>query len=177
MRKRCSSFEEALVDLAEGRERSDAAEHVAECADCAAKLKQLKQILQVAQLARRNAPSSAIHLAKSLFPSVRTVRAKLIRSSLALGGARATEDSFQAIFGAEEVEVRVSYSRVGTDAWEVRGMVGPTLEVSREAQEVFRDPEGGFSFNAKSLAETDFSISAADLKIEIPSGLEAIDGN
>ncbi|MEA2552375.1 MAG: hypothetical protein QOJ65_551, partial [Fimbriimonadaceae bacterium] len=126
-----------------------------------------------------NAPADALARAKSLVSGGRRVFAgKLFGSSLTLAQARSATADFQLMVGAEDQRIRLMYSRLPGDRWEVKGRApGADWAIRTVDSTIPCDAEGGFSLEAESLQNTGFSLIQSDAEILIPSAQELLDGD
>jgi hypothetical protein len=166
---------EIFVGLAEGISNDDANMHLASCPECNKKFKQLTKMMQAMSFEHFTVPQADIDRAKALMPE--TVRRfSLLRTSLNLSGARSANQDFQAVYGAEGIELRVMYLK--TEAgWDVVSQV-PEMDwnVLHHDNELTTDPEGRFQFETATLEDSQFRLKGSEVTFEIPSIGASIDG-
>ena len=161
------------MELAEGKTQPEASAHLTTCPDCQAKFEELGRMLKGTAVPYFKAPASLLEAAKALMPVIQK-RMSLIRTSLQLSGARSENQDFQAVYGVDELEVRVMYSKVER-GWDVIGQI-PKAQwvVERGTKEIPVDTEGRFHFLTKTLDDSNFSLEGDQLRLEVPSATEAI---
>jgi hypothetical protein len=163
---------ERVVDLAEGRSDADAERHVASCASCASKLESLREIMRLGDLRFFDAPAALVDSVKGMMPAPR--RLPLMRSTLAWSGARAVAEDFQLVVGEGEEQIRLMYAHAG-DGWEVMGRLPATdWEIARDGETIALDSDGRFTFTAKNLAETDFTLTGPAGELYVPAAEELL---
>lgn len=173
MKRTCNDIWERIVELAEGQPQPEASAHLTTCTECRAKFGELGTMLQGMAVPHFKAPESLLQEAKSLMP-VAARRMGLIRTSLQLSGARSENQDFQAVYGADDLELRVMYSKVER-GWDVIGQIpNPLWSVARGNKEIPVDSEGRFHFLTKTLDDSSFSLDGGQLRLEVPSATEAI---
>jgi len=166
----CSRFREELVGIAFGEKHPEALEHLEECSQCAERLEHFKRIVSTGKIPRRNAPKDALEKAKDIFRQTKVQRAKLVTSTLAIEGVRAVEQgSFQNIYSWEDHRIRVMYVRT-EKGWEVIGNL-PSKEWRAKARGKRIEPDEAlrFSFLAKELKQTAFTLEGPGIILEIPA--------
>ena len=176
MSKTCKTMWAGLVDLAEGKDSPDAAVHVDSCDLCRTTLQGLRRTLSSLAVPQFEAPLELINRAKAIM-SPSPSRMRLLRTSLSTAGARAVTEEFQAIYGFDELELRVMYAKVDT-GWNVIGRlpsVDWTAAANGEALSI--EDDGHFSFTVKSLEDSSFEIAKHMMRLEVPSASEATRGH
>lgn len=178
MERICAQMELRLPDLAEGKADAEASAHLASCQGCAQKLEQLKTMLHAATVPVLNAPSDVLARAKALVAGKRRVfTARLFGSSLSLAGARSAATDLQLMLGTEEQKLRLMYTRLPGDKWEITGRApGADWEVQRGSSRFPCDSFGGFVVQAPSLEQSDFTLVHGEEQIHIPSAQELLGG-
>lgn len=154
MRGVCESYWEGLVDLAEGRENAGAAEHLGGCAACQGRVAMLQRMFHALAHPPASAPESWVESAISLFPSSRSLRARLISTNFSLAGVRGrVAGDFHALFDIEGNEVRVFY-RSTPAGWQVLGQAFPDVLLRRPSgQEIPLDTDHRFEFTGRDLPD------------------------
>lgn len=157
MKKSCSNYWEALVDIADGKSDPAAMAHVASCGSCGEKLALLQSFVSAGQLGFYDAPAEAIQSAKNLMPQAPRQFASLVRSTLALSGARSVAEDFQVVVSLGGAELRLMYTRV-RNGWMIMGRLpeGDYQILDRSDVQLF--PDRRFSFEVKNLAESEFTV-------------------
>jgi hypothetical protein len=174
MRDRCANYWEQIVNLAEGKQEQAAREHVDSCPECARKLEQLQAAMRVGDMRFYDAPASLIANVKGLMPAPERKVVSLLRSTTAWSGARAVADDFQIVVGDEDTQVRLMYSRSGSN-WEVMGRApSSNWTAAAGGQELVVEEDGRFSFVAAKLSDTDLILSSPDGELFIPSAEELL---
>ena len=173
MNRHCSQYCNRLVDLLEGRPDAEATQHLEGCEFCRKRYQQLSKIMQGMAVEVVPAPSSLVLNAQEIVSSGFS-RMTFIRSSLQQAFARTTTEDFQAVFGSSDLELRVMYTKLDL-GWEVVCRTpDPHWTVQHKGKALRVDDEGGVHFVSVTLEDTGFKLQRFDLKLEVPSGLEAI---
>lgn len=163
----CRRLRGRLPDVALGARDPEVEQHLEACRDCRQLADQFVRMHVAGSLPRFEPPGDAVQRAKTLFQPVRR-SASLVRSSLAGAGARrAGLDAFQCLFEAEDVRVRVGYSRQGA-VWVVQGEVPAQFSHVRHGRRKIAVEAGKFRFEAKSLDRSGFTLVGAREEVEVP---------
>lgn len=171
---KCSQYIEGITQLAFGGDSPGAAQHAAVCAKCRAALSQLRKVAEVSALAAFDAPGEVVQRAKSIGLATPSAL-RLTKSTLAFSGARRTAtDSFQRLFEAGHVTVRVMYSR-SEDEWIVTGRATPTPNEIRIAGGRIEGKDGNFEFRVKDLATSEIEVRYPSAAFTIPAGSEDVE--
>jgi hypothetical protein len=171
---KCSEFITGITELAFGGESPQAAQHVSVCPTCKSALDELSKIAAILAVRAYTAPENVISRAKAIRFENRS-RLRLTGSTLALQGVRQTNaDSFQRLFEAGGVVVRIMYSR--TDGgWIVTGRATPPPEAANVGGKRLELREGAFELEVKDIADSSIEISYPSATFVIPPGSEDVE--
>ena len=176
MKRICQDLWEDIVAHVEGQANEAVANHLVQCEDCRKRADQLLQMFQAMELKQFSPFDSVIERAINLMPAT-VRRLSLLRTSLQFASARLANQDFQAVYGGEDLEIRVMYSKV-ENGWEVISRLpDSSWHVTRHLHGIQADPEGRFQFHAITLDDSQFILRTSDATIEIPSVGESIDGS
>jgi hypothetical protein len=169
MERRCEQWNEALIDLAEGKPSPEAEAHVAACPTCEERLAQYTIMFAASRVPQFDPPESVKDRAKALMGTRRRAIGTLVRSSLAGSHARRTPGDFQVIVQAGEHRIRLMYER-RRGGWHVIGRM-PSEAWSVRAERSSTE-DGGFIVTANQLEGTGFTLVHGDDELVIPPGSE-----
>lgn len=175
---KCNSHDRwvTIVELSEGKPNTEAEKHIESCPECHVKFEQLKKMIRSMSLEHFVAPVQDVEWARNLMPE-KVLQLTLLRTSIQLSGARSVNQDFQAVYGQEEFELRVMYSKVDSGWSIVSRLPEPNWNVFREGQLLTTDSEGHFQFETESLGNSHFHLRNSDVKFEVPSIGDTIDGS
>lgn len=167
MERDCRRLRSRLPSVAAGDRDQEVEQHVRECGKCKEIVDQLEKMNAAGRLPRFDPPDEAVGRAKSVFRPARRL-ASLVRSSLAGAGARRVDtNTFQCLFEAEGVRVRVGYSRSGA-LWVVHGEVPERFSLVRQGRRRIPIEGGRFRFETKSLKRSGFTLVGVGEEVEVP---------
>lgn len=149
MNTRCEDIREGLVELAHGKESTDASEHLISCADCRELLSEFKAVAAALRHPSKTPPLSASAAAKAIMPAPSRRLARLV--PIAFSATRHTGAS-TLNFECEEFKVRVQLVRLGQEVSVLGKVEGFQGVVSTE------------SASAEVLADGRFEVALQDAK-------------
>ncbi|MDQ2987106.1 MAG: hypothetical protein M3R13_10380 [Armatimonadota bacterium] len=171
---KCSQFRGGITQLAFGDSSPEAEQHAAVCPHCTEALSELRKVAEVFALGAFDAPGEVVQRAKSIALATPSAL-RLTKSTLAFSGARRTAtDSFQRLFEAGHVTVRVMYSR-SEDEWIVTGRATPTPNEIRIAGRRIEGRDGNFEFKVKDLTISEIEVRYPSAAFTIPAGSEDVE--
>lgn len=112
MNTRCEDIREGLVDLAHGKESTDASAHLISCPECRELLSEIKAVAAALRHPSKTPPLSASAAAKAIMPAPSRRLARLV--PITFSATRHTGPS-TLTFECEEFKVRVQLVRLGQE--------------------------------------------------------------
>lgn len=159
---------ERLTDYVWGATDAELEAEIARSPRLSGQVAQLRRLFQAGCLPRFAPPKEVRQRAIDIMPALR--RARLVGSSLALGGVRRAwdeGDSLQMILSEGEFTLRLMVSREG-DRYSVLGRAQPGWEIRHQGVGLVADNQGMFSFEAASLDETAMEARMGSEIVAIP---------
>lgn len=168
MKDACSKMLPGLVDLAEGRENPEAANHAATCTACSTALAEFRRSLNSFKMGFHDAPAAAIDSAKLIFTHPVRQTARLLGTTLAGAGARGANTT-QSAYEFEGGTARVLYEPLA-EGWSVMARIEGE---GWSAFPVEMDSLGRIEFAVEDLSQAEIRLVRAGVEVLIGPPSEA----